>query len=147
MEIAVEPYKKLSFRSYLEYPSPDDLANTVAAAIPPGVPASTAMRWSNGVLFSIASFQPSDSLTKEWIAGNVLYDHIDFSVMPQYQKEIKLPDKPMVVINLLNLSEHPIFGPLGEWIMKNIAKKRAALPKIRIEHHQGKSKTSKRQGA
>jgi hypothetical protein len=126
MEIAFEPYRKLSFRSYLEYKSPEDLARNIALTVPPDVPARTNLRWSNGVLFSIAPFQPSDSLAKEYLAGHVLYDHIDFAVMQKYQKEIKLPEKPLVVINVQDLSEHPLFGHLGEWIKKNLAKKRSA---------------------
>src|SRR6266566_588321 len=116
MEISFEPYKKLSFRSYLEHNSPEDLARSVATAVPAGVPASTTLRWSNDVLFSAIAFQATDSVTKEYVAGHVLYDHIDFAVMPKYQKEIKIPEKPMVVLNVQNLSEHPLFGSLGDWI-------------------------------
>ena len=130
MEISVEPYKKLSFRTYLEYSSPEDLARTLVMSIPPGVPASTTLRWSNGVLLAIASFQPTDSITKENIAGHMLYDHIDFALMPNYQKEIKVPEKEMVVLNVLDLSEHPLFGYLGQWIKQNLSKKRVSQPSI-----------------
>jgi hypothetical protein len=126
MEISLEPYKKLTFRTYFEYNTPQDLARSLAMQIPVGIPASTTLRWSNGVLFAVANYQPTDSITKENIAGHVLYDHIDFAVMQEYQNEIKLPEREMVVLNILNLSEHPLFGELGHWIKQNLAKKRGA---------------------
>jgi hypothetical protein len=129
MEISFEPYKKLSFRSYLEYDSPEDLARNIALSIPSGVPVQATLRWSNGVLFAIAAFQQSESVSKEYLAGHVLYDHIDFALMSKYQKTIKLPEKPMVAVNITNLSEHPLFGNLGEWIKGNLAKKKIPHPR------------------
>ena len=129
MEISFEPYNKISFKSYLEHDSPEDLARIVALTVPVGVPAHSTFRWANGVLFSVAAFQATDSITKEYLAGHLLWDHIDFALMPTYEKEIKLPDKPLVTLNVLNLSEHPLFGAVGKWIKENLAKKKVTQPK------------------
>jgi hypothetical protein len=122
MEIAFEPYKKVSFRSYLRYETAEELARAVSLSAPVGLPAQYTLRWSNGVLFHIVGFQPTDSVVKEYIAGHVVWDHIDFALMPRYVKEIRLPEKPLVVFSVLDLSEHPVFGPLGEWIRENLVK-------------------------
>jgi hypothetical protein len=127
MEIAHEPYKKISFRSYLEYDTPEKLAGTIAMNAPANVPAHITLRWANGVVFSVIGFQPNDSMTKENIAGHLMWDHIDFAIMPEYRSEIRLPDKPLVTFGVLDLSGHPLFELLCEWIKEHLAKKKAPL--------------------
>jgi hypothetical protein len=123
MQIVHEPYEKLSFRSYLEYESPELLASTIGLAAPSHVAAQMTLRWSNGVLFVISGFQNTDIVTKEFVTGHLIWGHIDFALMPEYRKEIKLPDKPMLTTDVLDLSDHTVFGPFGAWIKENLAKK------------------------
>jgi len=123
MEIGFDPYKKLSFKSYIQYDTPEVFVKILTVAVPQGVPAQTTLHWSNGVLFRFANFQPTDSIVKEYVAGHLLWDHLEFAPMPQYAKQIKLPDNPLVTINVLNVSNHTLFGPLGKWICENLMKK------------------------
>jgi hypothetical protein len=122
MEIAFEPYRKISFRSYLQYKSPEDLARAIAQSMPTGAPAQVPLRWSNGVLFAISGLPPTDSLVKELLAGHIAWDHVDFALMPNYVKEIKLPEKPFITFSVQDFSEHPIYGPFGRWLKEHLAK-------------------------
>ena len=125
MEIAEEPYKKLAFRSYLEYDTAEQLISMMAVTIPTGVPAQAALRWANGVLFAIGQFQQTDAISKQFMDGTLIWDHIDFASMPEYRPDLPVPGKPMITINVLNVSEHTIYGPLSDWIKQNLAKKRS----------------------
>jgi hypothetical protein len=127
MEFVHSPYSKVSLRSYLQYETPESLIATIAVGATPSIPAQVVLRWSNGVLFTIAGFQPGDTLTKENIAGHLLWDHVDFTLMPKFASEIHISDKPLLTINIIDLSKHPIFGPFAEWIKTNAAAKSPPL--------------------
>jgi hypothetical protein len=124
MEIAFEPYRKVSFRSYLQFEKPEDLVRMASLGAPAGMPSQLTLRWAKGVLFSVYNLPPSDSIMKEYIAGNLILDHIDFAIMPEYTKELKIPEKPLLSVNIIDLSEHTLFGPLAEWVKHNIARKK-----------------------
>lgn len=128
MEMAFEPYKKVSFKSYLQYDNPEEMVNTLTISIPPGVPAQYILKWANGILFQFATFKPADSLIKEYIAGHLLWDHIDFAPMPQYTPEIQVPSKPMVAITVIDLSHHSLFVSVTEWIRENLLKTEVTTP-------------------
>ena len=123
LEIIHEPYKKIIYRTHLQFDSPEDLASSIALAVPASVPAQATLRWANGILLSVAPFVQTDSVAKEYIAGNLLWDHIDFALMERYRKVVALPDKPMVTISVLDVSNHPIYGPFCEWVKNNLVAK------------------------
>ena len=125
MEVAFEPYKKVSFQSYLMYESSEAFANIIALFNPPGVPVQTRLFWANGVLFRFFSHPPTDAVTKEAINGRLIWDHIEFAPMPEYENPLKVAEKPLVTINVLNVSNHIVFGPLAEWIRKNLIDKKS----------------------
>lgn len=127
MDFVHSPYSKVSVRSYLQYETPESLIATIAVGATPSIPGQVILRWANGVLFAIAAFQPSDALTKENIAGHLLWDHVDFALMPEFASEIHLSDKPMLAINIINLSKHPTFGPFADWIKTSVAAKSLPL--------------------
>lgn len=123
MEIAFEPYKKLSFQSHLSYKSTEDFVNVIALANPAGVPFQTRLFWANGVLFRFFNHPPSEAVAKETIIGHLIFDHIEFAPMPEYKSELKIADKPMGNIIVINVSNHVVFDPLTAWIHKNLMKK------------------------
>jgi hypothetical protein len=127
MEVAFEPYKKVAFQSYLMYESSEAFANVIGLARPPGVAAQTRLFWANGVLFRFFSHQPSEALSKEILNGHLIWDHVEFAPMPEYKNVLKVVERPLVMINVLNVSDHVIFGPVSKWIYDNLIKKR--LPK------------------
>lgn len=123
MEVAFEPYKKVSFQSHLKYESSEAFANVIALSTPPGIPMQTRLFWANGILFRFFNHAPSETLAKEIIDGHLILDHIEFAPMPEYRDELKVSERPLITINVLNVSNHVVFGPLTKWIRDNLAKK------------------------
>jgi hypothetical protein len=122
LEVSYEPYSKISFRSYLKFKTPEDLARALTVQISPSVPASGTLRWANGILFNVNAFQPTDSAVKEYLSGTLNFDHLDFAVMQNYASDIKLPEKPLIVFGVINLTGHTLFDPLTKWIRSNLLK-------------------------
>ena len=121
MEINFEPYEKITFRSYLNYGSVEQFASVIGLGSPPGIPSRAKLLWANDVLFRHFALPPTDAITKENIKGHLVLDHIEFAPMPEYQKEIQvLPDRPLMTIFVLDVSEHFVFDPLSKWIKENL---------------------------
>jgi hypothetical protein len=127
MEVAFEPYKKVSFQSYFKYESSEAFAHVIALSNPPGIPVQRRLFWANGVLFRFFSHPPSEALSREIVNGHLIWDHVEFAPMPAYKNVLKVVERPLVMINVLNVSDHVIFGPVSKWIYDNLIKKR--LPK------------------
>jgi len=123
MEVAFEPYKKVSFQSHLLYETPEAFVNVIALTNPPGIPMQTRLFWANGVLFRFFNHPPSETLAKELVNGHLIWDHIEFAPMPEYKSEIKVEERPLIMINVLNVSNHVVFEPLTRWIRDNLIKK------------------------
>ena len=120
MEIAFEPYKKLSFQSYMMYESAENFANVIALSHPPGVPGITRMFWANGVLFRFFNHSPSEEKAKQFHNGHVAWDHVEFAPMPEYQRVLQVNERPLVTINILDVSNHTLFDPASKWILNNL---------------------------
>jgi len=72
MEVAFEPYKKISFQSYLPYESVEEFANFIACGIPPNAIAQTRLFWANGVLFRWFNHPPAEAVVKETLNGHLI---------------------------------------------------------------------------
>lgn len=123
MEFAFEPYKKLSFHSYLPYEKYEDFLKVIAMANPQEIPVQAKLFWANGVLFRFFNHPPSESLAKEMISGHMIWDHIEFAPMEEYQNDLKVAERPLVRFYIINVSNHVLFGPLTSWIHENLIKK------------------------
>jgi hypothetical protein len=122
MEVAFEPYKKMTFQSYLAYRNAEAYMNAIALVNPPGVPFQARLFWANGVLFRFFNHAPSEALSRETIAGHLILDHIEFAPMPEYKNELKVADRPLGIMNIIDVSNHIVFDPLTAWIRKNLIK-------------------------
>lgn len=122
VEVEFEPYKKTTFQSYLAYRNAEAYVNAIALVNPPGVPFQARLFWANGVLFRFFNHAPSEALNRETIAGHLIFDHIEFAPMPEYKNELKVADRPLGIINIIDVSNHVVFDPLAAWIRKNLIK-------------------------
>jgi hypothetical protein len=122
MEVAFEPYKKLSFQSYLPFESLEEFTNFIACEIPPNAIAQTRLFWANGVLFRWSNHPIAEAIVKEIINGHLIIDHIEFAPMPEYKNELKVATRPLANIIVLNVSKHIVFNPLTAWIRDNLLK-------------------------
>ena len=123
MEVEFEPYKKITFQSHLQFESAEEFAAVIALANPPGFPFQARLLWANGVLFRHFSHPPSEAIAKELVEGHLILDHIEFAPMPTFKNEIKVAERPLGTIGVLDVSKHVVFGPLTAWILKNLLKK------------------------
>jgi len=123
MEIAFEPYSKVTFQSFLPYESVEAFTEVYSFTNPPGIPFQAKFFWANGILFRFFNHAPSEALAKELLKGHLIFDHLEFAPMPEYKKELKIPERPMGTIVVLNVSKHAVFNPLTTWISKNMLKK------------------------
>jgi len=120
MEIAFEPYKKLTFQSHLIYQTLEELLDVIVSGSPAGVPFQTRLYWANGILFRHFNHPQSESLAKEIISGHMILDHIEFCPMDKFISELKSEKRPMGRIIVLDVSKHVVFGPLTAWLKKNL---------------------------
>lgn len=122
VEVAFEPYKKISFQSYLPFESLEEFTNFLACGIPPNALAQTRLFWANGVLFRWFNHPPAEAVVKETINGHLVLDHIEFAPMPEYKNELKATTRPLASIIVLDVSKHIVFNPLTAWIRDNLLK-------------------------
>jgi hypothetical protein len=123
MEVAFEPYKRITFQSHLCYETAEEFVNAIALVNPPGIPFMARLFWANGVLFRFFNHFPSEALSKETLAGHLIFDHIEFAPMPTFRRELKVPERPLGIIDVLDVSKHVVFDPLTAWISQNLIKK------------------------
>jgi hypothetical protein len=107
----------------MQHENPEQLVSTIVAGSPSRVPVQVVLRWANGVLFMLAPFQPSEVVAKEFLSGHLLWDHLDFAIMSDFQRAIRIAERPLLQIDIIDLSDHPIYGPFANWIKNNLVVK------------------------
>lgn len=120
MEIAYEPYKKVSFNTHLKYENPQAFLDVISVANPPDVPFQLKFYWANGILFRVFNHPPSEELAKKILDGHMILDHIEFAPMPQFVNMLDIPNRPLGKINIINVTNHVLFEPLAAWIRDNL---------------------------
>jgi hypothetical protein len=123
MEVAYEPYKKITFQSHLCYDTAEEFVKIACLANPQGIPFQARFFWANGVIFRFFNHMPSETLAKEFLSGHIIFDHIEFAPMPTFTRELRVQERPLAIIDVLDVSKHVVFGPLAAWIHENLIKK------------------------
>jgi hypothetical protein len=124
MEVEFEPFRKVSFQSYLAFDSAQELANTIALLTPPGIPMQARLFWANGVVFRFFAHQLSEALAKEILTGHLIWDHVEFAPMPSYTNELKVAERPLVTIRIQDVTRHAVFEPVAKWINEKLIGKK-----------------------
>lgn len=120
MEFSYEPYEKLSFNSYLQYETVEAFADVIALSNMPGVAVQTRLFWANGIVFRYISQRPSEALAKKLMERHLVWDHIEFAPMTEFIRQIRVEERPLVTITVLDVSNHGVFGQLTKWIKENL---------------------------
>jgi hypothetical protein len=125
MKVELVPWKKLEIRTYLRFASPEEFASHVAAPAPVAMTGgSTTLLWADGVLFRHVPLNPpTEAIANEQLHGNIVWDHLDFALMPKFASEIKAPNRPTLTISLLDVSGNALFAEVARWA-KDQAKRR-----------------------
>jgi|SRR5690242_10534278 len=128
MEIVLEPFEKITIRSYLKHESSEAFANAIIISVGKGVPGRIAgLFWAKGIVFRHYPFAASDSINKEYLNRHLPIDHIEFAPMPQFRSEIRVGE---VIVAIMDVSNHQTLAPLANWIAENLVDKK---PKRRKE--------------
>jgi len=120
-EFSVQPYKTVTVRSYMKYDNAEEFARALTVSFVKGAGGRVGhLWWANGILFRHFPFAPSDVLSKEYILGNFLIDHIEFTTMPQYKNEIRVDE---FVVTVGDVTNHMFFNDFSKWIKTSLVKK------------------------
>ncbi len=116
MKVEHSPWKKLEIRSFIRFESPEEFANFVAAPTPGGMAGSTSLVWADGVLLRHVPLNPpTEAFASELLRGNLVWDHLDFALMPKHVPEIRPASRPALVINVLDMSGNSMFADVAKW--------------------------------
>lgn len=116
--VEYDPYEKIIFKSYIPFKTPKEFAENMIANIPPGVKVRLSAFWANGVVFKHYPFYPTESVSNEYLKGNLYIDHVEFAPMKSFQKEINVNQEAK--INVLDVSKHTVFNLLTDFIAKSL---------------------------
>jgi hypothetical protein len=122
MKVSFEPYEEVSFKSHLFYKSAEKFAQVIASASPEGVHTQVRLFWANGIMFRFFNYRPSETLSKELLERRLPFDHIEFAPMPTYRPRLRVDERPLVNIFILDVTGHTIFDPFTEWLQNNLLK-------------------------
>ncbi len=114
--IVLEPYEKVVVRSCFEYKDVSSFVEALSIGTPPG--RYPGLLWANRVLFRYSPLFPTDSVTMEYIKGNLLIDSLEFTRMESHEKELT-PKERGVVLTVADVSGHALFDQLTKWINVN----------------------------
>lgn len=118
--ISLEPYKKITVRSYTRFQSPEEFAQGITSNIPRGTFGRVAnLFWANKILFRHFPYATTDSISKQYLMGNLPLDHIEYAPMPHFRPEIKVDE---MAITVMNVSNHTFFDVFSKWIAQKLEK-------------------------
>ena len=106
------------------YESSEEFAKVIAISNPPGIPVQRSLMWASGVLFRFFPLTPSEVMAREIVNGHLIWDHVEFAPMAEYKSVLQVAERPLITINVLNVSNHVVFGPVTEWIRHNLIEKK-----------------------
>lgn len=129
MDVVIEPYERITIRSYLKHESPEAFANAITLSIGRGVPGRVGgLFWAKGVVFRHFPYSPSDNINKEYLNGHLPIDHLEFAPMSQFRSEIRIGE---VIVTVMDVSNHLTLGALAGWIADNILDKKTKRQKTK----------------
>jgi hypothetical protein len=122
MEVVVEPYDKITIRSYLRHSSPEAFVEAITLPLSrEGGGRIAGMTWANGVLFRHFPYTPTDTITREYLRGHLPLDHLEFASMPVFRREIHSGG---FIVTVLDVSDHLTLSRLAKWIASNLLDKK-----------------------
>lgn len=125
MDVAFEPWEKVSFKSHMSYSSSEAFVNAITMASPAGIPGRLSLYWANGILFRYFPLAPSEPIAKEYLKGHLIWDHIEFAPMPTYTREIQTSERPLITVYVHDVTNHIVLGSVTKWINENLIEKKS----------------------
>ena len=118
----LQPYKKITVRSYLKFDSPELFVESITNSIPRGAIGRIGnLFWANGVLFRHYAYVTTDSVSKQHLLGHLPIDHIEYALMPEFRAEIRIGE---MVVTVVDVSNHTFFKEFTKWIKQKLEKRK-----------------------
>ena len=118
MHVVLEPYQKITIKSYLRHENPEAFVGAITHSLVRGAGGRVGgLLWANGVVFRHFNYAPSESINKEYLKGHLPIDYIEFAPMSEFRGEIHTGD---FIATVLDVSNHSTFAKLAEWITNNL---------------------------
>jgi len=118
-EFSIEPYRKVSVKSYMRYESADAWAKVLTQSLRGMGGRIGNYFWANGIMFKHANYAASDNVTKQYLDGHLPLDHIEYAPMPEFRSEIRIDD---AVVTVVDVSANTLFRELTKWIKETLEK-------------------------
>lgn len=117
MDIAFEPYRKITIRNYVRHENSEAFAATLKLFQNGTGPIVGNLFWANKILFRYFGFALTDSINREYLQGHLPIDFLEFAVMSRFRKEIRLGD---FIVTIIDVSGHHMHNILTKWISENL---------------------------
>ena len=119
VEFEYQPWKKIIVHEVVTFPLQHFLSGASLGVSEGGV--GRPLMWVDGIIFEIASFQETDDIIKDKLAGIVHWSALSYTPCPQYQTEFKVAGS--IRIPVIDVSSNNIFKEMAAWIKKTFEKK------------------------
>ena len=122
VEFDYQPWKKIVIHEIVEFSTEYFLDEAARSAYEGG--RSKPVNWANGIIFVTAPLPSTEDVIREQIKGTIHWGLLHFGRMRKYKAEVKRDRS--VIVPLLDMSSHEVFGPMAEWIKKTCTSKELA---------------------
>ena len=116
VEVVYQPWKKIVIHEIIKY-TLDDLVKLQSLGVEPGGLAD-ALLWAGGIVFSSSTMFETKDVIKEKLEGVVHWSSVEWALMPEY-KEVIIIKETNVKIPIINVSAHPIYTAVSEWLKEH----------------------------
>jgi len=116
VEVVYQPWKKIVIHEIVKY-TLDDLVKLQSLGVEPGGLAD-ALLWAGGIVFSSSTMFETKDVIKEKLEGVVHWSSVEWALMPEY-KEVIIIKETNVKIPIINVSAHPIYTAVSEWLKEH----------------------------
>ena len=114
MEIRFEPWKEIVIHEVLERKWGEWIDETINTLKTGGGGIPT-LNWSNGIVFQVAPFAPTEKVIEEQLNGVIHYSNVIFALKQNFEASIR---KEQWTIKLVDVSHNSIFAQLSEELKK-----------------------------
>ena len=115
IEVSHDPRKKVIIHEMSIYDAPEQLIRSNALGAPPN--AVIFFKWVNGVLFNFTPLPLGGDpvITQETIDGKLHWDHVSFTLMPEYQERLQF-DGIQAQILVVDVTPNETFRAIGVFL-------------------------------
>ena len=116
VEVVYEPWKKIVIHEIVKY-ALDDLVKLQSLGVEPGG-LGDPLLWVGGIVFSSSTMLETKDVIKEKLEGAVHWSSVEWALMPEF-KEVIIIKETNVKVPIINVSAHPIYKTVSEWLKKH----------------------------